>query len=153
MPATAAHPLSPTDFAIDQATHTLRFIRQLAAPPAKAFAAWTQPEQISQWWDPSGAPLAKCEIDLRVGGVFAFTSCTQPDMVFTGTYSEISPPDRLTFNAMGAEGRVLFEASGGGTRMIVEIVCSSAEHLEHFVKLGVAAGTSQTLDNLVAFLA
>ncbi|MDB5438905.1 MAG: Activator of Hsp90 ATPase 1 family protein [Caulobacteraceae bacterium] len=151
--ATAAHPLSPAGFEIDHATHTLRFTRRLAAPPTAVFAAWTDPAQISKWWDPAGVPLARCDIDLRVGGEFAFTSCTHPDMTFTGTYREIAPPGRLVFVAMGAEGRVTLAPSGAGTMMTVEIICSSAEHLEQFVQMGVAAGTSQTLDNLVAFAA
>jgi hypothetical protein len=33
--------------------------------------------------------------------------------------------------------------------MTVSIRCPSADHLEQFVKLGVDAGTDQTLDNLV----
>jgi hypothetical protein len=37
--------------------------------------------------------------------------------------------------------------------MTVEIACNSAEHLEHYLKLGVARGTSATCDNLVAFVA
>ena len=40
----------------------------------------------------------------------------------------------------------------GGTRMTVEIVCNSAEHLERYIQLGVARGTARTCDNLVAFV-
>lgn len=153
-PATAAaHPLSPAGFELDQPAHTLRFTRHLGAAPAKAFAAWTEPEQISQWWDPAGERLSRCEIDLRVGGEFVFVSPGHPDMPFAGQYREIAPPRRLVFMAMGAEGRVMLEPSETGTLMTVEIICSGAEHLEQFVKLGVAAGTSQTLDNLAAFVA
>lgn len=152
MPA-AAHPLSPAGFELDQAAHTLRFTRQLAAPPARAFAAWTDPAQVAQWWDPTGAPLERCEIDLRVGGEFTFVSPGHADMPFTGHYREIAPPGRLAFIAMGAQGRVTLAGAGSGTRMTVEIICASAEHLQQFVKLGVADGTSQTLDNLVSFLA
>jgi len=36
--------------------------------------------------------------------------------------------------------------------MTVEIACKSAEQLEQFLKMGVDAGTSQTLDNLVAYI-
>ena len=51
---------------------------------------------------------------------------------------------------MGAVGTVRLEAEADTTRMTVSIRCGSAEHLEQFVKLGVDAGTDQTLDNLVA---
>src|SRR4051812_7645620 len=33
-----------TDFAIDEVGHTIRFVRDIDAPPARVFAAWTEPE-------------------------------------------------------------------------------------------------------------
>lgn len=139
-------------FAIDEAEHTLRFERQLACAPDQAFDAWTKPEQLSLWWDPDGAPLATCEIDLRVGGEFTFTNRSHPEMPFVGAYREISPPNRLVFEAMGSTGRVAFEPSAAGTFMTVEIICSSDTQLARFVEMGVAAGTARTLDNLVSYL-
>jgi hypothetical protein len=35
--------------------------------------------------------------------------------------------------------------------MMVEIECCSAEQLDQYLKMGVDVGTSQTLDNLVAY--
>lgn len=142
-------PLPTTGFDLDEAAHTIRFIRRLSAAPDAVFAAWTRPEEISTWWDPSGAPLVRCDIDLRVGGTFAFVAADHPDMPFTGVYREISRPSRLVFDALGAEGRVLLEPDGAGTAMTVEIVCANEAHLQQFVAMGVAGGTSATLDNLV----
>jgi uncharacterized protein YndB with AHSA1/START domain len=105
------------------------------------------------WWDPAGERLQRCDIDLRVGGGFTLVSRGHADMPFAGTYREISPPARLVFDAMGAEGRVILEPSGTGTAMIVEIACANEAHLQQFVAMGVAAGTSQTLDNLVGHCA
>lgn len=147
----ATDSLAPTGFAVDEAAHTIRFTRRFAAPRERVFAAWTEPAQVAAWWDPSGEPLERCEIDLHVGGGFAFVSRGHADRPFAGTYKEIAPPGRLVFSAMGAEGRVLLaEAAGGGTLMTVDIACASAEHLAQFVAMGVAIGTSKTLDNLVA---
>jgi len=153
MPAAAAHPFARTDFSVDEAAHTIRFVRSLPGTPERAFAAWTDPRQVALWWDPTGVPLPRCEIDLRVGGAFAFVSRDHPEMPFSGVYKEISPPNRLMFDAFGAEGRVSLEPSGSGTEMIVEIVCANEAHLKQFVAMGVAAGTSATLDNLAAHLA
>ena len=138
-------------YAIDEATHTICFVRDLDAPPARVFAAWTKPEQLAQWWDATGEKLAACEIDLRPGGAFRFVSKGHPDMPFTGTYREIAPPDRLVFEAIGATGRVILKDVAGKTHMTVEIECRSAEQLEQFLKMGVDVGTSQTLDNLVDY--
>lgn len=143
-------PFAASGFEVDAAPHTIRFVRRFGAVPQAVFDAWTQPEQVSRWWDPTGAPLVRCDIDLRVGGTFTFLGEGHPQMPFSGTWREISPPRRLVFDAMGAEGRVLLEAEGEGTVMTVEIACASDEHLRQFVAMGVADGTSRTLDNLVA---
>jgi uncharacterized protein YndB with AHSA1/START domain len=140
------------DFAIDEATHTIRFVRDLKAPPARVFAAWTDPEQVAQWWDATGEKLGACDIDLRPGGAFRFVSSQHPDKPFTGVYDEIAPPTLLVFEANGARGKVMLAERAGGTRMTVEIACRSPEHLAQFVAMGVAAGTSRTLDNLANHL-
>ena len=144
--------MGQTDFEIDRAAHTIRLERTFDAPPALIFEAWTRPEHVSNWWDPEGEPLTACEIDLRVGGGLRFVTRGRPDMPFVGTYREIAPPERLVFEALGATGRVLFEDIAGKTHMTVEIECRSAEHLEQYLKMGVDTGTSQTLDNLVAYI-
>ena len=93
-----------------------------------------------------------CEVDLRPGGAFRFVARSHPEMPFTGIYQEIDPPGRLVFEALNSTGRVLFTSSGGKTRMTVEISCRTGEQLEQFLEMGVDAGTSQTLDNLVAYI-
>jgi uncharacterized protein YndB with AHSA1/START domain len=97
--------------------------------------------------------LAECEIDLRVGGTFRFVSRhSSVEYEFAGVYREITPPGRLTFLAMGALGHVILEESAGKTQMTVKIECSSADHLEQYLKAGVDAGTAKTLDNLVTYV-
>ena len=142
---------SKTGFEIDRAAHTIRFKRAFQAPRAQIFEAWTRPEHLSCWWDAAGGRLAICEVDLRPGGAFKFVSESHPEMPFAGTYHEISPPDRLVFEAMGATGRVTLKEIAAETHMTVEIECRSAEHLDQYLKMGVHVGTSQTLDNLVAY--
>jgi uncharacterized protein YndB with AHSA1/START domain len=136
---------------IDRTTHTIRLTRVFDATRAEIFAAWTKPEHVTHWWDAAGEPLAVCEIDLRLGGQFKFVSKSHPEMPFAGTYSEITPPDRLIFEAMGATGRVVLKEAAGKTHLTVEIACRSAAELDQFVKMGVDVGTSQTLDNLVTY--
>jgi len=147
------HSQAQTGLEIDHATNTIRFVRSFDAPAELVFEAWTKPEHLRCWWDAAGGPLSVCEVDLRPGGSFRFVSQSHPDMPFTGVYLEIAPPQRLVFEAMHSTGRVQFSSAGGKTRLTVEIVCGSAEQLEQFVQMGVAAGTSQTLDNLVAYIA
>ena len=137
---------------VDRATHSLRLTRTFEAPAERVFDAWTRPEDVRCWWDPTGEPLVLCEIDLRLGGRFTFVNKSHSEQPFSGTYLEISPPHRLVFEAMGSRGTVSLDETGGQTRLAVEIACASAEHLDQFLQMGVADGTQQTLDNLVAYL-
>ena len=141
-----------TQTTIDQETFTIAFERELPVSRAEVFDAWTKPEQIAEWWDPTGARLVTCEIDLRPGGAFRFVNDGHGPP-FTGTYAVIERPSRLVFEAMGSVGTVTLETAKSGTRMSVTIRCASKEHLEHFVKLGIATGTDRTLDNLVRYFA
>jgi uncharacterized protein YndB with AHSA1/START domain len=141
-----------TGVEIDRDSCTIRMERRFGADRAQVFEAWTTPEQVACWWDPAGEPLASCEIDLRIGGSFSFVSRAHPEMPFSGVYREIVRPERLVFEALGSTGRVVLDDAADGTRMIVEIVCASQDHLDQFLKMGVHAGTSKTLDNLVAFI-
>ncbi len=136
---------------IDRATSTITFQRTFSAQRQDVFDAWTQPAQVTMWWDPGGTPLSECEIDLRPGGAFKFVnegSAHSPP--FAGVYRVIEPPSLLVFDALGSVGTVKLEAKGATTHMTVTIRCASDEHLEQFVKLGVDVGTARTLDNLVA---
>jgi uncharacterized protein YndB with AHSA1/START domain len=136
---------------IDRAELSVTFQRTLDASPDDVFDAWTQPEQIAAWWDPTGAPLVRCEIDLRPGGAFTFVNDGHGPP-FTGVYRTIDRPAKIVFEAMGANGSVEITASGALTTMRVTIRCASRDHLEQLVKLGVQDGTARTLDNLVARL-
>lgn len=133
---------------IDDAEQTIRFERTLGASPEEVFDAWTNPARVMSWWDPTGNPLVACSIELRRGGSFRFETCGHAPP-FAGTYLVIEPPHRLEFEAMGAIGTVLLDRVGSGTRMRVSIRSPSAEHFATFVRLGVAEGTSVTLDRLV----
>lgn len=64
-----------------------------------AFRAWTDPEQIVQWFGPDGFGLETHEIDIRAGGVWRF-DMVAPD----GTrYS-----NRMEFLRVDAPGKIEF---------------------------------------------
>jgi uncharacterized protein YndB with AHSA1/START domain len=137
---------------IDQKTFTITFHRELPVSRAEVFDAWTKPEQTAEWWDPTGARLVTCEIDLRPGGAFRFVNGGHGPP-FACTYAVVERPSRLVFEAMGSVGTVTLEKAASGTRMTVTIRCASRGQLEQFVKMGVAPKTDRTLDNLVRYVA
>ena len=144
----------PTDRAI-------LIIRSWAAPRATVFDAWTRPEHVSQWWDPSRRPLARCEIDLRPGGRFRFEhqGDAGPGHVFAGIYREIDRPARLVFAIPGptGAGEVLgileFTESAGRTTLHMTIACQSKADRDALLRMEVHVGTVRTLENLDAYLA
>lgn len=140
------------NFELDESRNAIVLRRNFAAPLARLFDAWTLPRQISQWWDPAGKPLADCEVDLRVGGTFRFVNQGRADHPFTGTYLEISPPNRIVFDAMGAIGTIDISERDGGTEQIVTMACASAKQLQQFVQMGIADGTARSLANLGTYL-
>lgn len=152
MPA-ATGVLAHTNVVVDRTTHTIRLTRTFAAPRELVFEAWTKPEHVACWWDAEGTRLTECEIDLRPGGAFTFANRHRPDAPpFTGIYREIVPPERIVFDAIGAIGRVVLETVGMKTLLTVTIECGSKAMLDQYLQLGVDVGTSQTLDNLVAYV-
>lgn len=130
-------------------TFTISFERRLRASREDVFDSWTRPDEVSTWWDPTGAPLVRCEIDLRVGGAFAFVNSGHAPP-FAGVYRVVDRPGLLVFDALGAVGTVTLTSDGAATLMKVEIRCASADHFQQFVNFGVHEGTARTLDNLVA---
>lgn len=128
-------------------------VRDFAARREIVFAAWTRPEHVARWWDPTREPLAACEIDLRPAGTFRFVpGGAKPP--FTGTYRDVAPPERLVFSTVvapsGSEsiGTLLFEENGGGTTIRLTIACATRADRDALLQMGVAEGTLQTLANL-----
>ncbi len=46
----------------------IEFERTYDAPIEVVWQAWTDPEQLKEWWDPDNVSIPECEVDLRVGG-------------------------------------------------------------------------------------
>lgn len=133
---------------IDTEKMTFHFERVLDASPDEAFDAWTRPEQLKTWWDPTGTPLVSCTIDLRVGGTFTLKNSGHAPP-FSGTYKTLERPTKLEFEANGSLGTVNFKAERAKTRMTVLIRSPTRAHFEMFTKLAIYEGTQQTFDNLV----
>lgn len=77
---------------IDHETFTITFRRSFDASREHVFDAWTDPERIKQWWDPTGTPLAECAVDLRPGGSFRFVNASGHAPPFAGVYSDVERP-------------------------------------------------------------
>src|SRR5262249_22192566 len=134
--------------------------RAFDAPRTVVFDAWTKAEHVARWWDPSGAPLAVCEIDLRPNGGFRFVhqGPAGPQHPFTGIYREIVPPERLVFSTRispsgpDSVGTLVFSEHEGRTTLTMTIARESTAGRDPLLKLRIDVGTTRTLDNLDEYL-
>ncbi|MBA3318067.1 MAG: SRPBCC domain-containing protein [Gemmatimonadales bacterium] len=105
---------------------SLSVTRRIQAPPAKVFAALTDPAKILRWWGPDAGPTVSAEADVRPGGRFSVTFRTEDGSEHTsyGVYREVVPDEKLVFTWQWRdepEGEslvtVVLKAVSGGTEL------------------------------------
>lgn len=143
------------------------------APLAKVWQAWTDVEQIKQWWGPDNVTIPACTIDLRVGGTFAITMEAGEAMgPYAGTlwpmeaeFTTIEPEAKLAFKAQAwTDGamkedtmidqstEVTFTAEGDKTRVKVHAVIYKTGPKAKMAAEGMEMGFTQQLAKLDTFL-
>ncbi|WP_210337730.1 SRPBCC domain-containing protein [Mesorhizobium sp. INR15] len=74
-------------------------MRRIKAPPAKVWAAITQPNLMLRWWGPDAGPTLSAVADVRPGGQFSvvFRLLNGDEHNPTGIYQEVIPERKLAF--------------------------------------------------------
>lgn len=140
----------------------LEFVRTYDAPRKLVWEAWTNPDQMAQWWGPRGVttPRESIELDLRPGGRMAFDmvdEATGTRYQNSGTFLEVEPPARLVWSDDGfADGR----GKGTATVTFAEVDASTTTLTVHLmadfsdtVRAGAEHGWGSQLDKLADYLA
>jgi uncharacterized protein YndB with AHSA1/START domain len=112
------------------ADREVRITRTFDAPCELVFKAWTDPDQVAQWWGPEGfdVPRSTVTIDVRVGGRYDLCmveAATGAEFWVRSTIAELVEPELivLTSEAQPEYGlvetitRVQFHDHGDKTRM------------------------------------
>jgi uncharacterized protein YndB with AHSA1/START domain len=87
--ATAGEGVDPNEFSIT---------RVLSAPREQVFAAWTEADQLTQWWGPVGFALTVLKLEVRPGGIFHYQmDASGFSMWGRFIYQEIEAPERLVW--------------------------------------------------------
>jgi uncharacterized protein YndB with AHSA1/START domain len=135
-------------------------VRVLDAPRHLVWKAWTDPEQLAQWWGPKGFTNPVCEIDVRRGGKIRIDMHGPAGEVYptTGIFHEIDPPSRIVFEsaALDENGKVLlegftivtFEEQGRKTKLTVEAISVVVRPGTLNMCKGMDEGWAQSLDRL-----
>ena len=140
----------------------LEFVRTYAAPRQLVWDAWTDPDQMAQWWGPRGisTPRESIELDLRPGGRMRFVmadDATGQRYPNSGTVLEVDAPARIVFADDGfADGSakgtatVTFTAVDERTTTLrVHLIADFSDE----VRAGAEQGWASQLDKLAEFLA
>jgi uncharacterized protein YndB with AHSA1/START domain len=122
------------------------------APRELVFKAWTDPAMLIRWFGPRDFTATIIRHDLRSGGAYDFhMRGPNYDDHWTGTYREVSPPERLAFTWPAGPNSVVtvtFEDVAGKTKLtlrhgVFDTVDARDRH-EH--------GWNSTLDCLADYL-
>ena len=77
----------------------LQMTRVIRAPRPLVFNALTEPDELAEWWGPSGFTAPSVEVDLRVGGSYRF-AMQPPDgdlFYLSGEFRKVDPPAHLAY--------------------------------------------------------
>lgn len=123
----------------DADDRSIRFVRELAAPPERVWRALTEPSELPAW-------LADATIDLQQDGEIEFRF---DDGTIHGTITELEPERVLAYSwhegPRGSHVRVELRPAGGGTRLTLVHTRLGAEEAPGF-----GGGWHQHLDLLAA---
>lgn len=86
----------------------LKISEVFEAPPERVFAAFSEPDQVAQWWGPHGfdAPREKVNIDLQVGGTYEIILVVRSAEIAAGMGVEVGAefPDSTTITELDPPG-------------------------------------------------
>ena len=152
-------------------TLDLLLVRTTDAPVERVWEAWTNPEQLKQWWTPAPWKTVEAETDLRPGGIFRTVMLSPEGEKFPnlGSYLEVIPNERLVWTAAlkpgfrpqatSVLGEILFTAvitfektATGGTKYTARVMHQTEEHRQKHEDMGFVGGWSAVWDQLVALI-
>jgi uncharacterized protein YndB with AHSA1/START domain len=141
--------------------HEITISRTYDVPRELLWRAWTDPEELAQWWGPPGwtTPLDSVRMDVRPGGEFRLTSISDQgeEMPVVGTYREVVEPDRIVLEEPpeeawheGSVSIVTFTDLGDGrTELTLRATINTTDEMRRQAEGGMRA----TLDRLAEHLA
>jgi uncharacterized protein YndB with AHSA1/START domain len=139
--------------------------RLINASAERVYQAWTDPEQVRQWWGPDGFTLTTHEMDVKPGGVWRFIMHGPDGVDFPNTinFKEIVESEKLVYLHSGDENvennirfdvTVIFKEVEGKTELTMKMVFETAEALKEVIeKYNALEGGKQHVKRLEEYLA
>lgn len=151
--------------------HQIVINRLFDAPRQLVWDAWTQPDQIAQWWGPPGCKTRVETLEFRPGGTWHYIMVFPNGMEYPamGQFVEIVEPEKIVSEDAGAEAykeimdparlpakiwsTTLFEAVGNQTQLtLIHSYETEADKAKH-EKMNVAEGWMSAFVKLATYLA
>ena len=142
-------------------SNEIRITRIYNAPVQAVWDAWTDPEQVAQWWGPRGFTLTTHSKDLRSGGSWNYTMHGPDGVDYPNTtkYLEVEKHSKLVYDHGGNDDRaplfrvtVLFSEVKGKTKMDMSMTLPTPEAAEETRRFIKKAGGDSTWDRLAEYL-
>jgi uncharacterized protein YndB with AHSA1/START domain len=128
--------------------------RVFDAPRDLVFDAWTDQQQVAQWWGPNGFTTTTQSMDVRPGGAWIFVMHGPDGTDYKNhvVYREVVRPERLVYDHISGplfRATVIFDAEGEKTRISMQMVFETAELRNRVAEEYEAVeGLEQTLNHL-----
>jgi uncharacterized protein YndB with AHSA1/START domain len=138
----------------------IEITRVYDAPRALVWRAWTEPEELVQWWGPPGwsTPIETVTMDVRPGGHFRLTSIADDgvEMPVVGVYREVVEPERLVLDEPGegswhdgSESTVtLTDLGDGRTEVVIRAIVRTTDDMRQNAERGMRETFDRLADHL-----
>ena len=146
-----------------QGERQIKVVREFDAPRERVFEAFTDADQVAQWWGPHDTTTIVEELDARTGGDYRFVhrSSDGSETTFRGAFREVKPPERIawSFEWDGMPGYVSvdeteFEELGDGrTRVTTISTFLFGEERDGMLEAGMESGLNDSYERLDELLA
>lgn len=143
-------------------SNEISITRIFDAPVQAVWDAWTDPEQVAQWWGPRGFTLTTHSKEVKPGGSWRYTMHGPDGVDYPNKthYFEVEQYSKLVYDHGGNDDRpplfrvtVFFSEIQGKTKMEMSMALPTPEAAEETRKFIKAAGGDSTWDRLAEYLA
>lgn len=154
-----------TDRTFDPSEYDVTIARTFDAPRELVWEAWTDTDQVAEWWGPEHFIVPRCELDVRPGGRYHIDMDEPDGTVYpdAGEYLAVDEPERLVMVGrvfedgdgnpqLETRSTVSFEADGDRTHLtlVAEVLSATPDVADALG--GMEMGWNQSFEKLAGFL-
>jgi uncharacterized protein YndB with AHSA1/START domain len=156
-----------TEIVKDLEAKSIVVSRELSAPLADVWRAYTEPELLDQWWGPAPWRAETKTMNFSPGGYWLYAMVSPENERHWARMNYLAIDHHRSFAMEDAfcdekgivsielpvsTGQMIFTATANGTRVDFRMTYSTEDALRKIVEMGFAEGITACLDQLEALL-